>query len=203
MKKQRIYSAIRRNRQFIPLLVLIAYGIDTALKALQGRVSMGGITYYFSLNQEHYLGYAAIAINLLTYFRFRQYYKYTLTFTIAIGLLGLIAFSALQMKWSIGVINGLQIGLQVSAFLAGLTAYVINFRSVNERLVYYLGRKKTLKEKVQSREVISAERIQKFKQRYYNYSEEKLQEILTTNRYLPEAMEAARQITNERQHESN
>jgi hypothetical protein len=198
MTKQQIQSAIKRNKQLLPLLVLMVYGIDTLITALLGTVVMGGETYDFSLNLKHYLGFAAIAINLIIYFLFRQLYKYSLPLTIAIGLFGLVAFSALQMKWNFGVIIGLPFGLQVAALLAGLVAYILNFHNVNQFLADHLTAKRTPQEEVIYKESKSAESIQKFKEKYDNYSTEKLNEIIAANKYVAEALEAARQLLNAR-----
>lgn len=198
MTKQQIQSAIKRNKQLLPLLVLMVYGIDTLITALLGTVVMGGETYDFSLNLKHYLGFAAIAINLIIYFLFRQLYKYSLPLTIAIGLFGLVAFSALQMKWNFGFIIVLPFGLQVAALLAGLVAYILNFHNVNQFLADHLTAKRTPQEEVIYKESKSAESIQKFKEKYDNYSTEKLNEIIAANKYVAEALEAARQLLNAR-----
>lgn len=198
MTKQQIQLAIKRNKQLLPLLVLMVYGIDTLITAMQGTVVMGGETYDFSLNLKHYLGFAAIAINFIVYFLFRQFYKYSLPLTIAIGLFGLVAFSALQMKWNFGAIIGLPFGLQVAALLAGHVAYLLNFHNVNQSLADRLTAKRTPQEEVLYKETKSAESIQKFKEKYDNYSTEKLNEIIAANKYVPEALEAARQLLNAR-----
>ncbi len=198
MKKQQIQSAIKRNKQLLPLLVLMAFGIETLITAVRGTVVMGGETYDFSLNLKHYVGFAAIAANIIVYFLFRQFYKYSLPLTIAIGLFGLVGFSALQMKWNFGVIIGLPFGLQVAALLAGLVAYILNFHNVNQFLADQLTAKRTPQEEVLYKETKSAESILKFKERYDNYSTEKLNEIIAANKYVPEALEAARQLLNER-----
>ena len=198
MTKQQIQLAIKRNKQLLPLLVLMVYGIDTLITAMQGTVVMGGETYDFSLNLKHYLGFAAITINFIVYFLFRQFYKYSLPLTIAIGLFGLVAFSALQMKWNFGAIIGLPFGLQVAALLAGLVAYLLNFHNANQFVADHLTAKRTPQEEVLYKETKSAESIQKFKEKYDNYSTEKLNEIIAANKYVPEALEAARQLLNAR-----
>ena len=163
---------------------------------------MAGVTYDYELTIKHYIAFGAIGINFLTYFFLRPFYKYTLGLTVAVGLFNIMTFSALKTTSSFGI-NSLQIAFQPSAFWAGLLAYIINFKWVNEFIVDNLATKQTPEERETIDKARFAEGVEKFKQKYDGYSAETLTEIVTANKYVPEALEAARQLLNERQLNEN
>jgi hypothetical protein len=159
---------------------------------------MGGLrTYEFALTTKHYIAFGAITINFLTYFLLRQFYKYVIGLTVVLGLFSLMTFSALTTTSSFGI-NSLKIGFQPSAFWAGLFTYIINFKRVNEFIFNNLATKRTPEARQTDDKQRFAEGVEKFKQKYDGYSVESLTEIITANKYIPEALEAARQLLNER-----
>jgi hypothetical protein len=202
MTRQQLLTTLKQQQQILPLLLLTAYCIDAIITAVRGTVVVAGETYEFALTTKHYIAFGAVTINFLTYFLLRQFYKYVLGLTVAVGLFNLMTFSALTTTSSFGI-NSLKIGFQPSAFWAGLFAYIINFKRVNEFIFNNLATMQT----PEARETVDkqrfAEGVEKFKQKYDGYSAESLTEIITANKYIPEALEAARQLLNERQLNEN
>lgn len=202
MTRHKFLTTLKQQIQILPVLLLTTYCIDAIVTAMSGTVVMAGITYDYELTIKHYIAFGAIGVNFFTYFFLRQFYKYTLVLTIVIGLFNLMTFSALQTKSIIGI-NSLKIGFQPSAFWAGLLAYIINFKRINEFILDNLVTKQTPEEQERIEKVRFAEEVEKFKGKYKSYSAETLTEIITANRYVPEALEAARQLLNERQPNEN
>ena len=202
MTRHKFLTTLKQQLQILPVLLLTIYCIDSIVTAMRGTVVMAGITYDYELTIKHYIAFGAIGVNFFTYFFLRQFYKYTLGLTIVIGLFNLMTFSALQTKSLIGI-NSLKIGFQPSAFWAGLLAYIINFKRINEFILDNLVTKQTPEEQERIEKVRFAEEVEKFKGKYKNYSAETLTEIITANKYVPEALEAARQLLNERQSNEN
>ncbi|MFY7732087.1 MAG: hypothetical protein ACOVSR_01300 [Bacteroidia bacterium] len=202
MTRHKFLTTLKQQLQILPVLLLTIYCIDAIVTAMRGTVVMAGITYDYELTIKHFIAFGAIGVNFFTYFFLRQFYKYTLGLTIAIGLFNLMTFSALQTKSIIGI-NSLKIGFQPSAFWAGLLAYIINFKRINEFILDNLVTKQTPEEQERIEKVRFAEEVEKFKGKYKNYSAETLTEIITANKYVPEALEAARQLLNERQSNEN
>jgi hypothetical protein len=162
---------------------------------------MNGEVYDFTLTTKHYIAFAVIAVNFLTYFFLRPVYKYTLALTIATGLFNLMLFTALNTTTrSTFNLNGftLTFTFQPSVFLAGLIAYVINFKRVNNYLLLQIKSLRTTEEQQKSKMAMFAERTDKFKRRYEKYPDDTLLQIINENKFVPEAIEAAQQLLNER-----
>jgi hypothetical protein len=202
MTRHKLLTTLKQQLQLLPVLLLTIYCIDAVVTAIRETVVMAGTTYDYELTIKHYIAFGAIGVNYFTYFFLRQFYKYTLGLTITIGLFNLMTFSALQTTSSIGI-NSLKIGFQPSAFWAGLLAYIINFKRINEFILNNLVTKQTPEEQERAEKARFAERVEKFKWKYESYSAETLTEIVTANKYVPEALEAARQLLNERQQNEN
>ncbi len=198
MTRHKLMTTLKQHLQLLPVLLLTIYCIDAVVTAMRGTVVIAGTTYDYELTIKNYVAFGAISVNFFTYFFLRQFYKYTLGLTIAIGLFNLITFSALQTTSSFGI-NSLKIGFQPSAFWAGLLAYIINFKRINEFILDNLVTKQTPEEQERTEKARFAEGVEKFKRKYESYSVDTLAEIVTANKFVPEALEAARQLLNERQ----
>ncbi len=193
MTLQQIQARIKQHRQLLPLLLLTGFCIEAINEALLN---------YSLLTIKNYIAFGVIALNFLTYSLLRRFYKYTLAVTIIVGLFNLIVFSAVEWTTSISF-NSLEVSFQPQAFLAGLLAYLINFKRVNNFLLDNIGTKQTPEERENYEKAIFAEETEKFKERYKNYSNETLTEIITENKYVPGALEAARQLLHERRPKEN
>lgn len=178
--------------------MLTAYCISAIVSAVRGSVVLAGNTYYFELTTKHYIAFGAIGLNFLTYFLFRPFYKYTLGLTITIGLFNLMTFPALETTQSFAF-SKLKVSFQPSAFLAGLLAYIINFKRVNEFVIDNLTNKPTPEEQGKIEVARFQESVGKFKEKYGSYSVEMLREIVIEKKFVPEALEAAKQLLRERQ----
>lgn len=185
MKKDSILTTLKPHRQLLPLVLLAGFCVEAIVKASL-HTSM--------LTTKHYLGFGALVVNLLTYVVLRKYYKYTLLLTLVAGLFNLLCFSAGQWGMSLSV-NKFGISLQPQAFFAALLAYLINVKRVNE----YLLTKHTSEDRELKAQEVFSDGVEKFKDRYRSYSTEALAEIVAANKYVPQALEAARQLLNERQ----
>lgn len=197
MTKQSILTTLKQHRQIIPLLLLTAYCIEVGVAAIKGWADMAGETYEFALSTKHYIAFGAVTLNFLAYFLLRNLYKYILGLTVVIGLFNVIVFSVFETTQSFSL-NSLKISFQPSAFLAGLLAYILNFKKVNNFILDNFRTVQTPEEQDKFEKVIFDEETQKFKERYKSYSNEDLTEIITEKRYVSGAIEAARQLLDER-----
>ncbi|WP_156140819.1 hypothetical protein [Sporocytophaga myxococcoides] len=81
-------------------------------------------------------------------------------------------------------------------FLVCLITYLINFKRINESLIQAF---KSPPETAAKKEIVEyAEQIEKFKKLYSGFSDEQLQSIIREGRHIKEAINAARQVLNER-----
>lgn len=195
-------TTLKRQRQLLPLLLLTAYCMDAVFTAARGTVVLAGETYGFALTIKHYIAFGVIGANLLIFFLFRPFYKYAFGLTVAVGLFNLVTFSALVTTQSFSI-NSLKVSFQPSAFWAGLLAYIINFKRANKFVADNLTTKQTPEELEKNEKARFAEEVEKFREKYERHPPQILNEIVTANKYVPEAREAARQLLNERQQNGN
>ena len=200
---KQIFKVIKRHKQLLPLLVLTAYCIYVVIAAFRGTAVSLGEAYDFELQTKHYLAFGAVAINFLTYFFSRKFYVYTFGLTLVIAIFNLVLFSAFETTYNfraaLNSIN-LEIGFPPAVWLAALLAYIINFNRINKYFITNLF-KKTPEEAERYEKELFVEQTEKFKERYKHHSTEDLNEIVTTNKLVPPAIEAAHQLLNERQGE--
>lgn len=163
---------------------------------------MAGDTYTFELTTKHYAAFGAIGLNFVTYWLFRPYYKYTLGLTITGGLFNLMTFPAVETTQSFAL-SSLKVSFQPAAFLAGLLAYLVNFKRINEFVIDNLTTKQTREEQDKIEKARFQESVGKFKEKYGSYSVEMLKEIVVEKKFVPEALEAAKQLLRERQPDEN
>lgn len=149
----------------------------------------------FLLTIKHYLGFVVLAINFLTYFFARKYYKIVLGLTLFFGLFNLVNFTISQITTSIKI-GGLTIGCQPYIFIIMIITYILNRESVNGLLSNYIN--PTPEKMAQMQQKYEQETIQKFVEKYQSYSEQQLETILTDKQYIPEAIEASRIVLEER-----
>lgn len=182
-------------KQLLPVLILAIYSILAVMTAIQGTVVIAGESYDYSLTIRHYLALAAVIVNVIGFFTLRRSYKYLLLATIVLGIFNYITFSTLETTRSFNI-GGLRFGFQPSAFFAGLVAYVVNGEKVNKLIIDLFRSSPDDEEK--NAKASWSDSVNKFKERYKNYSSEELDEILTEKKYVAEALEAARQLRSER-----
>jgi hypothetical protein len=188
---------IKQYLQLTPLLVLTLFSVGIIVAAFNGVVVVSGKQYPFSLSLKHYLAFVSIAVNFICYFFFRSIYKYALLITIVVGLFNLINFTAVEHF--IGLrIGKISVSFQPTAFLGGLLAYFLNFNRVNSYLIDLIAVKRTPEEQEKFEKKVFAEGVEKFRNTYRHYSSEALTEIVEAKKFVPEALEAARQILEDR-----
>ena len=189
MTRQKLLTTINNQRQLLPLLLLTFFCIQAIIEMLPN---------YSLITTKNYIGFGIVTLNYLTYTLFRKFYKYTLGVTIILGLFNLIVFTVGEWTISFYAYNS-EISFQSQSFLAGLLVYIINFKRINNSIIDNLAAKQTPEEQEKYERARFTEGVEKFKEKYASYPVETLTEILTANKYSPEALEAARQLLNVRQ----
>lgn len=177
----------QKYKALTPVLLLTIFGIWTIADSFMEIIT---------LTPKQYGGVAAVTINLIAFFAFRPYYKYVLLLTLLLGLINLINFTPAVASISFGI-GSAKLAIEPTSLFIGILAYLINFKRVNELFFQRFGTTPEQADKYQQQ--VAAEQIEKYKKRYSDYSDELLNNILTENKYAPEALAAARQILNERQ----
>jgi hypothetical protein len=178
-------------KPIIPIVVLTVIGVLTILTYFTGTDVISGTEDSFILTAKHYAAFLSLVINYASFFTVRQHYKYILSLTFLFGLVNLINFTpALTIS---GLrIGQLEIGFQPTIFLTVILTYFLYFKRLNNYILDLF----TLT--TDQNEKMVLEQIEKFKYTYKNKDTEELIQIISENKYVPEALEAARQLLNER-----
>lgn len=134
---------------------------------------------------QHLLAFTAVIACIIVYFFRRRYYAWVLLGTLLLGCFNLINFTPFEVVAYLRVFYVLKLQFQpLVALVAGVALAQLTMGS----------RKPDEKEEV----YLSTEKLADFKERYGAYDTERLQEIVRESRYVPEALEAARQVLEER-----
>jgi hypothetical protein len=193
-------QTFEKYKQLIPVLVLAIISIATIMEFIQKApiIVASGETSWLTPTPKHYVAFAAVAICLIIFFVYRPFYKYVLGATFFLGLFDLINFTAEDTIFSLGL-NSLKISFQPTTFYIIILTVIINLKEI----------RKKREENVQTIEPISNysqdrfnEQFEKFKETYKNKTSDELTQIVTENKFTPAALEAARQLLNDRGNKS-
>ncbi len=189
-------QTFQKYKMLIPVLVLTGLCTLTVVTLIRGKVEMNGTDYNFMLTEKHYGAFVAVTLNLISFFAFRQYFKYVFGLTILLGLFSIINFTPLDSKWTLRI-GSLKFGFQPTAFLVGLLTFTLNFKYII--LTFDKSKGEVSDQNLQDIQKHFNEDVENFKQKYLSYSSDDLTQLIIDKRYTDSAIEAARQILNERQ----
>ncbi len=175
-----------KYKQLIPVLVLIVCCLWTISTALQGGVDLSG---------NQYGAFVVLTITVICFFIARPFYKYLLVLTLGLGLFNLINFIPAEVKTGFGI-GSLMVYFSPVVFVVVLLTYFLNRNQANKVLFALIGPSPERAEK--NRKAQQAEEINKFKTRYAKYADSELETILQEKKYVPEALQAAREILRNR-----
>lgn len=186
----------QKYKKLLPVLVLALFCIWTVVTVIRGTVELNGQEYEFSLALTHYAAFVAVIINFVVFFMRRPYYKYVLGATLLLGLFGLLNFTPIARRWVIGF-GVFRIGVQPVSFLVGLLTLALNFEAIKVALGQSNNPEDVARNFAANQKAFRKE-VEKFKQKYTSVSSDELTKVLADKRYTTAAMEAARQILEER-----
>ena len=190
---QSIKSLYKNYKQLIPVLVLSGFCIFTVATFFNDKIVNN--EEQLLLNLKHYAGFSCVIICVISFFKFRHFYKYLLLVTLMLGFANFINFTPSTITNFIGF-GSLEIGFQPTSFLAILSGYVINHRRANKFIIRQI---QSLSNENQTfEEELNLNKIDRFKDRYKEYPDNKLQQILNENEFVPEALEVARIVLKQR-----
>jgi hypothetical protein len=189
-------QTFQKYKMLIPVLVLTGLCVFTVVRYILGTNEINGEDYNFMLTAKHYGAFVAVTVNLISFFAFRQYFKYIFGVTILLGLFCIINFTPVDIKWTLRI-GSIKIGFQPTAFLVGLLTFVLNFK--DKILTFDSSNGEVSEQNLQDNQKRFDEEVENFKQKYFSYSSEDLTQLIADKRYTASALEAARQILNERQ----
>lgn len=162
---------------------------------------MGVISYVVvaGVNSRLYISTASVLALVVCYLFYSNGYKYLLTVVLVAALFGLVTFFPVEGYVSFGL-SSLKLRIHLGGlFLVGLT-YFLNKKTADVFIVDSFQRLFDITpERIQAmNEKRYNDAVSEYKQRYKEHTTEQLELIVKEGRYVPEALEAARQLFNER-----
>ena len=157
----------------------------------------GGTHYSIPISLSQYIGLATIVCSWSTYFLSRQYFKIVILITLFLGIINVASYTLNQYGFGITIHlfePALYLGLQPFSVLIAGSYLIINrdkLASVNEVEIKH------------QEQTLSADKIESFKNRYENFSTDKLIEIAKDKRYTGESKKAALDIIADRKKEES
>ncbi len=162
---------------------------------------MGVIWYFLEVgaNSKFYISTLCVLALVLCYVVYTKGYKYLLFIVLLATLFGWVSFFPTEGYIRFSMFK-IALTIQVGGLLLVGCTYWLNKESVNIFIVESFQRLFDITpERMQ---IMNQERykssVSRYKQRYQEYTSEQLTLILKENRYVPEALEAARQLLEER-----
>ncbi|MCO4292543.1 hypothetical protein NF867_06700 [Solitalea sp. MAHUQ-68] len=119
----------QKYKTLMPALILTGLCAYTLLTFIRGTVEISGFNLEFNLTKKHYGAFIAVAISLISYFAFRQFFNYILAFTLLLGLFCIINFTPFDFIWPLEI-GSFKINFQPTAFLVGIFAIILNFKDL-------------------------------------------------------------------------
>ena len=174
-----------KYKQLFPVLILTGICVFTFVEIFESKVDIISSVQLLSL--KNYLAFFLLILNYLIFYYWRKTYKYILIATLLIGLFNLINFNLGEYNLYLGS----EIGIQPFITLILILMFFINFKTV-KNFFFERGNTEVIDEKIKKSE--QKQKIEMFKKKYQSYSLENLEMILSDNRYVYEAKEAAKEL---------
>lgn len=176
---------LRKHRSLLPLLLLALLCQWTLWLVLNGSVTLDPGLIGWAALIPHIAAFIAVIACLAVYFLRRRAYAPVLLITLVLGTFNIFNCTPFESTAYLRMFFVLKFSFQplvaIVDFVA-LAQLTMGSKKAGSRDEIY----------------IDAEKLADFKERYLSYSTERLQEIINENRYTPEALEAARQVLQER-----
>ena len=175
---------IKRHKNFIPIILLALLSLWTIYRVLFVKFEFQGVLYDQEFSTSNYLAFGAVMINIFVYFFARKNFKYSVAITLALGLLSILEYGTSAVKLGVNSLsfNGI-------SFLVGLLYLALNYRRVRAKF-------KVSEDQVDS--LPDQEKIEKFKFKYRNDTDEELETLINDKRFVTEAQIAAKELLTER-----
>jgi uncharacterized membrane protein len=182
-----------KYKGLIPVLILTVFSAYSVIYTLANMMTEWDKHFLFT--SKHYAALVILTMNYIAFFKYRHYYKYTLLITLLLGFCNFVSFTVDEYNGYIQF-NSIKFYVQPVFFLICVITYLLNFKRVNNSLKQAF---QSPPEYAAKKEIADySEQLEKFKMLYSNYSDEQLQTIITEGKHTSQAINAARQILNER-----
>ena len=193
----RIKSWYDKYKMLIPVLILSIFCISTILGHIfdtTDTLVYGEFSRYIITN-KHYGAFIMVVINFIAFFYLIYLYKYILLLTLVLGFLNVINFTLSESQIVIRI-SGSEVRFQHFSLFVGILTIVIGYKRIIEIYKEEFG--KSSKQILIDEQEKYVEDIHKLKNFYKNKTSDELTQILEDKRYTQAALEAIKQVLNER-----
>lgn len=147
----------------------------------------------FQLQQQHYFAAGLFVLCLIVYFIKREVYIICIITTLILFLFNLVVFTKGFYLFKLRI-SLLQLNFQPHALLLLVLTIALYRKQVYEFIQFMFNSKLSPEEKEKQESLAYAKGFVKFKEQYARYSTDQLTLIVQENTFVPEAVEAARQL---------
>lgn len=181
-------------KKYFPLTPVICLSILLKIAVMKG------LYFGYHLSYSYYLALFVLIINYYIFFNQRNLYKYILVLTFLLGNTNLLQFTLSQYE-SILRIGNFKIAFNPTMAFVAIITYILNYSKFYE-IIFRLLSTSSLSDQEYS-QFKSEESIEKFKETFSSFDDEKLLKIINDNRYTHEAKIAAKSILEIKKSNSN
>ena len=126
--------SIKKHKNLIPLIILGIASIYTILNHFFNTYEIDGVVYDHTLSFENYLGFFAIALNILVYFLLRRQFKRVVSITIVLGIFSALNFLTIKIALNFGITDSFILRLDAFSLFIGLLYFLLNYRSLFKQI---------------------------------------------------------------------
>ena len=193
----KIKSWYDKYKMLIPVLILSIFCISTILGHIFDTTDtlVYGEFARYTITNKHYGAFVMVVINFIAFFYLRYLYKYILLLTLVLGFFNVINFTLSESQIVIRI-SGSEVRFQHFSLFVGLLTIVISYKRIIEIYKEEFG--KPSKQILIDEQEKYVEDIHKLKNFYKNKTSDELTQILEDKRYTQTALEAIKQVLNER-----
>ncbi|MBI1306993.1 MAG: hypothetical protein GC181_10365 [Bacteroidetes bacterium] len=186
---------MKKIAKLLPIIILSVYLAFTIIGGLRGFVYLNGEPVEVLLNWKHWLSLTLLVINYIAWFKFRKFFKYSLSVTLLLGLTGVILFSYDNLK-TFYTFNSFEFEVFPRVIFAALVSVIVYFKDF-KRLLSNLRTEAELDRKKTELKTLNSETDQ-FRFKFEKYSDQKLLQIAEDESYSEAARYAAKSLIAER-----
>lgn len=151
----------------------------------------------FHLQHQHYFAAGSFVLCLVVYFIKKEVYVICVITTLILFLFNLVLFTKGFYLFKLRI-SLLQLNFQPHALILLVLTIALYSKQVYDFIQFMFNSKLSPEEKAKQESLAYVRGVVKFKEQYARYSTEQLTSIVQENTFVPEAVEAARRILEER-----
>lgn len=170
----------KKYKNLIPIILLGITCLFTTYTILFKEDITLGYVYLYRFSLGNYLAFLTIILDVLIFFKWRKYFKYAVVLTFFLELFGIINYLYFD------TVTTIIIPFQGLSLLVAFLYFILNLNRIRFKL------------KITDDTTIDYQKVEKFKDKYIEETDDDLLNIINDQRYTQEAKLAAQEIVQSR-----